>query len=59
MKYLVRSIKYFAYLAIILCIFLVLLSVFGLIGSTLDEIFRDGAQSLLKIGGILVIFAAI
>lgn len=59
MKYLVRAIKYFAYLAIILCIFIVLLSVFGLVGNSLDEIFRDGAQSLLKIAGILVIFAAI
>ena len=32
MKYLVRAIKYFAYLAIILCIFIFLLSVFGLVG---------------------------
>ena len=59
MKYLVRAIKYFAYLAIILCVFLFLLSVFGLIGNSLDEIFKDGSQSLLKIGCILVIFAAI
>lgn len=59
MKYLVRSIKYFAYLAIILCIFIILLSVFGLVGKTLDEIFKDGAQSLLKISAILAVFAAI
>lgn len=59
MKYLVRAIKYFACLAIILCIFIVLLSVFGLIGNSVDEIFKDGEQSLLKIAGILVIFAAI
>lgn len=59
MKYLVRAIKYFAYLAIILCIFIVLLSVFGLVGHGLDEIFKDGSQSLLKIGGILVVFAAL
>ena len=59
MKYLVRAIKYFAYLAIILCVFLFLLSVFGLIGNSLDEIFKDGSQSLLKIGCILLIFAAI
>lgn len=59
MKYLVRAIKYFAYLAIILCIFIILLSVFGLVGRSLDEIFKDGSQSLLKIGGILVIFAAL
>ena len=59
MKYVVRAIKYFAYLAIILCIFIVLLSVFGLVGHTLDEIFKEGAHSLLKIGGILVVFAAL
>ena len=59
MKYLVRAIKYFAYLAIILCIFIVLLSVFGLVGHSLDEIFKDGSRSLLKIGGILVVFAAL
>ena len=59
MKYLVRAIKYFAYLAIILCLFIVLLSVFGLVGSSLDEIFRDGAQSLWKIAGIIAVFAAI
>ena len=59
MKYLVRAIKYFAYLAIILCVFIVLLSVFGLVGNSLDEIFKDGADSLLKIAGILVVFAAL
>ena len=59
MKYVVRAIKYFAYLAIILCVFIVLLSLFGLIGNSVDEIFKDGAQSLLKIAGILVVFAAL
>ena len=59
MKYVVRAIKYFAYLAIILCIFIVLLSLFGLVGNNLNEIFRDGARSLWKIGGILVVFAAL
>ena len=59
MKYLVRSIKYFAYLAIILCIFIVLLSVFGLIGNSVDEIFKNGAQSLWRIGLILLVFAII
>ena len=59
MKYIVRSIKYFAYLGIILTIILVLLSLFGVIGSSLDEIFKDGADSLWKIAGILAVFAAI
>ncbi len=59
MKYLVRAIKYFAYLAIILCIFIVLLSVFGIVGSNLNEIFKDGAASLWKIAAIIAVFAAI
>ena len=59
MKYIIRAIKYFAYLAIILCIFIVLLSVFGLVGSSVDDIFREGTQSLWKIAGILAIFAVI
>jgi hypothetical protein len=59
MKYIVRAIKYFAYLAIILCIFIVLLSVFGVVGTTLDEIFKDGAGSLWQIGAIIAVFAAI
>jgi hypothetical protein len=59
MKYLVRAIKYFAYLTIILCIFIILLSVFGLVGTSLDDIFRDGAKSLWKIAGIIAVFAAI
>ena len=59
MKYIVRAIKYFAYLAIILCIFIVLLSLFGVVGSTLDDIFKDGAASLWKIAGIIAVFAAI
>ena len=59
MKYLVRSIKYFAYLAIFLCIVLVLLSVFGVIGSSVNDIFREGTTSLLKIAGILAVFAII
>ncbi|MCR5519118.1 MAG: hypothetical protein K6F21_02185 [Bacteroidales bacterium] len=59
MKYLVRSFKYFAYLAIMLCIFIVLLSLFGLVGSSVDDIFRDGANSLWKIAGIIAVFALI
>lgn len=59
MKYLVRSIKYFAYLAVILCIFIVVLSLFGVVGTTLDEIFKDGAGSLWKIAAIIAVFAAI
>lgn len=57
MKYMVRAIKYFAYLAIILFIFIFLLSVFGLVGTKLDDIFRDGADSLWKIAGIIAVFA--
>ena len=59
MKYLIRSVKYCIYLAIMLAIFIVVLSMLGLVGKNLDEIFVGGSSSLLQIGGILVVFAAI
>lgn len=59
MKYLVRAIKYFAYLAIILCIFIVLLSLFGVVGTNVNDIFRDGVDSLWKIACIIAVFSAI
>ena len=59
MKYLVRAIKYFAYLAIFLFLIIFLLSVFGVVGSSLDDIFRDGLQSVWKILGIMAVFALI
>ena len=59
MKYIVRAIKYFAYLGIILCIFIVLLSLFGVVGKSLNEIFTDGAAALWKIAGIMAVFSAI
>ena len=59
MKYLVRAIKYFAYLAIFLFLVIFLLSAFGVVGSSLDDIFRDGLQSVWKILGIMAVFAII
>ena len=59
MKYMVRAIKYFACLAVMLFIFIFLLSVFGLVGTNPDEIFRDGTASIWKIALILLVFALI
>ena len=59
MKYIVRALKYFVYLTLMLVAFIVVLSLFGLVGSTVDEIFKGGADSLWKIAGIVAVFAAI
>lgn len=59
MKYIVRALKYFVYLGLLLAVILFALSLFGLVGGSIDEIFKDGMQSLWKILGILGIFSAI
>lgn len=59
MKYLVRAVKYCIYLAIMLALFIFVLSLLGMVGGSLDDIFVNGSKSLLQIGGILLIFAAI
>ena len=59
MKYIIRSVKYFFYLAIMLVVFIVVLSLLGLVGSTPEEIFREGTRSLWQIAGFCAVFAAI
>jgi len=59
MKYFVRAVKYCIYLAIMLTIFIVILSALGLVGTNLNDIFVNGSKSLLQIGGILLVFGAI
>ena len=59
MKYLVRVIKYFVYLTVILTLFIAVLIAFKMVGTSVDEIFRDGARSLWQIAGIIAVFAAV
>lgn len=59
MKYIIRSVKYFFYLAFMLVIFIFVLSMLGLVGSTPEDIFRDGTKSLWQIAGICAVFALV
>ncbi len=59
MKYIIRSVKYFFYLAFMLVIFIFVLSMLGLVGSTPEDIFRDGTKSLWQIAGICAVFAMV
>lgn len=58
-KYLVRSVKYCLYLAVILCLVIVILSLAGWVGTSVEAIFKNGWKSLGQIAVLLLVFAAI
>lgn len=53
MKYIVRVIKYFVYITMVMALMLVVLSALGLVSSDINVMFRDGWNSVWK---ILVMF---
>lgn len=59
MKYIVRSLKYFVYLSIVFAIFVLLLYAFKIVGGGVNEIFRNGMDSVWKIAIIIAVFSAI
>ena len=59
MKYLLRSIKYFIYLAIMLAIFIAALLALGFIEGPIDNIFKNGADSIWQMALIVLAFAAV
>lgn len=59
MKYIIRALKYFVYLGIIMTVLILALSLSGLVGDSIDEIFKEGVHSLWKILGILAVFSAV
>ena len=59
MKYLLRSIKYFIYLAIMLAIFIAALLALGFIEGPIDNIFTNGADSIWQMALIVAAFAAV
>ena len=59
MKYLVRVVKYFVYLTVILALFIAVLMALDFVGTSVDEIFKNGARSLWQVAGIVAVFAAI
>lgn len=59
MKYLIRSLKYFFYLAIILCLILAALVAFKLVEADISKMFVHGYDSLWQIALLLAAFAAL
>jgi len=59
MKYLVRVLKYYIYLAVLLVIFIGVLMALGVVGTNINDIFINGKQSLVYIALILLAFALI
>lgn len=59
MKYLIRSVKYFFYLLVILAIIVTALVLAGLVEADISRIFVNGYDSLWQICLIMAVFAAI
>ena len=59
MKYLVRVVKYYIYLVVVLAIFIAVLMLLNMVGTSVEEIFKNGARSLWQIAGIVAVFAVI
>lgn len=59
MRYLIRSVKYFLYLFIILSLMIAVLTALNLVESDLDKLFVNGRDSLWQIALLMAVFAAI
>lgn len=59
MRYLIRSVKYFLYLFIILSLMIAVLMTLNLVESDLDKLFVNGRDSLWQIALLMAVFAAI
>ena len=59
MRYLIRSVKYFLYLFIILSLMIAVLMALNLVESDLDKLFVNGRDSLWQIALLMAVFAAI
>lgn len=59
MRYIVRSLKYFVRLAVILVIVLAILMLAKLVPSNIEELFVNGYNSLWQIALLILVFAAI
>ncbi len=59
MKYLIRSIKYFFYLVIILCLVIAALILFKLVDGNITTMFVNGLDSLWQMAAIIAVFAII
>jgi len=59
MKYIVRSVKYFIQMGIILVLIIAVMSKMRMLEGGIENIFVNGYQSLYQIAGLMAIFSAI
>ena len=59
MKYIIRAIKYFIYIAIILTLVIVILSKMRMLDGGIENIFVNGYKSLYQIAAVLAVFSAL
>ena len=59
MKYLVRSVKYFFYFALLTTAIILALILIGAVEGDINKIFEDGVNSLWKIAAFFVLVAAV
>lgn len=59
MKYLVRSVKYFFYLMVILALIIAALIALKMVGPDISQIFVNGYDSLWQIALLMAVFAAL
>lgn len=57
MKYLIRSVKYFFWFAIVLAIMMVIMSLLGMVELNLDSMFKDGIKSVWQIAVMFLVLA--
>lgn len=59
MKYLIRSVKYFFYFAILTTLIILALVLIGAVEGNIESIFEDGYSSLWKIAAFFIIVASV
>lgn len=59
MKYIIRSIKYFFYLMLVLCLILVIMITAGLVEGNIANMFVNGYDSIWQIALFMAVFALI
>ena len=59
MKYLVRVLKYFVYITVVMALILLALSLLGIVGRDVDSMFRNGWNSLWQIALMFLAVSAL
>lgn len=59
MKYIVRALKYFVFITLVMTVILLILALAGFVPKDINEMFRNGYDSLWQIGVMFLVVAAI